>query len=302
MSYEIAVQRARATIAGAPTRLPDFAAVHAALEKPQPRPSRTRRVIATVGALAAALTMLLDAAISVQWGAPVLVTLAVPVVLLLASSVWIQRPTFSSQLLARAVWWAYLVFGVIWSLGPADSLPLLGGVVSAGCGIGLLAAERHGLMRGGTGERFDPVAVRGTLIVSIIVAMADAQVLGLLSTVGLEAGVSTPRNIGLGVCALGLATGAWGLSRLRAWALGLNLVATVAGLTILVAAPSSGGALAPVLGSSLVVQLLLPVRIAWTRRTGVRPGPVATTWIASAVVVATMSLAVVIAVVRTFFS
>ncbi len=101
MSYEIAVQRARATMAAAPTSVPDFAAVHAALEQAQRRPTQTRRVIAPTGALAAALTMLLDAAISVQWGAPVIVTLAVAVVLLLASSAWIQRPTFSSQLLAR---------------------------------------------------------------------------------------------------------------------------------------------------------------------------------------------------------
>lgn len=302
MSYEIAVQRARATMAAAPTSVPDFAAVHGALEQPQRRPTQTRRVIATLGALAAALTMLLDAAISVQRGAPVIVTLAVPVVLLLASSAWIQRPTFSSQLLARAVWWAYLVFGVMWSLGPAESLPLLGGVVGLGCGIGLLAAERGGLMGASTGVRFDPVAVRGTLVVSIIVAMADAQVLGLLSTVGLEAGVSIPRNVGLGACALALATGAWGLSRLRAWAVGLNLVATVAGVVILVAAPSSGGALAPVLGLSVAVQLLLPARIAWVRRTGVRPGRAAKTWAASAIVVAVMSLALVVGVVRTFFS
>jgi len=245
----------------------------------------------------AGLTLAFDAAVSLQWGAPILFTLAVPVLFLAGSAVWIHRERFAAQLFARAVWWSYLVFGVLWSSGPAESLPWAGSVVALGCGAALLGAGQGGITRADTAARFDPVALRGSILAAMIVGLADAQLLGLVGAASAEAGRAASKSLLLGGCVLALLAGAWGLSRLRTWAVGLNVAVSLCVLAVL-AIFTDGGPLLALLGIGVLVQGVLPLRIVLARR-GI-DGWRVPSWVSTAVVITLMIAAVLGGVVGTF--
>ena len=275
MSFERALQMARDDVAEAPN-VPTFARIDAAMRWTESaasasRPERTHRWLATAGALLAALTMATDAVISVTIDAPLLLALALPIVLLGLSAVWIHRERIGSQLAARAIWWSYLLLGVVWATGPVEALPAAGSLLAVGCGLGVLAAGRKGLTRAGTTLAFDPIAFRGTLLLSMILGLADAQLLGLVGVLYAEAGALDGHPAVLLSCAALLLVGTWGLLRLRVWAVVLNLVVNVLVVALVAVVIGRDTLLLAVLGSSAALQLVLPIRLLIAFRRGAGP-------------------------------
>jgi hypothetical protein len=265
MSLQRALEAARGDVA-APVVLPAFARVEAAVRwhetaHDEARPAASLRWIATCGAGLAAITMAADAAIGVRMGVPLVAALLLPIVLLL-SSVWlVHRATLGGQLVSRAVWWSYLLLGVAWSAGPPDSLPVAGSIVAISTGMALLAAGRAGLRRRDTGAAFEPVAFRGNLLLSMILGVADVQLLGLMGVTLLEAGSAGGSGVALLSCAALLGVGVWGLSRLRVWAVLHNLAANAVVLVLLALALGGSSPMVWVIAASAIVQLVLPLRM-----------------------------------------
>lgn len=268
MSLEDALQIARADLA-TPAAMPAFARVEAAVRwhearAAEPRPSAPLRWLAAGGAGLAAITMAADAAIGVRLGVPLVAALALPVVLLALSAWLVHRADLGSQLVSRAMWWAYMLLGLAWSAGPPDSLPAAGTLVVVSTGIALLAAGRAGLRRRDTAAVFDPVAFRGTVLRSMILGIADAQLLALVGIARLEAGAAPGFPLALLSCAAALGVCVWGLSRLRVWAVLLGLAVNVAVLVVLGAALGGSSPISVVLvviATTAVVQLVLPSRM-----------------------------------------
>lgn len=145
-----------------------------------------------------------------------------------AALIWSRR--VGAQILARACWWSILVFGTLTlaTISPAGTesgrRQLFAGVLCAGAA--LLAVGRSGL--DATRGRFQPVAFRGTLLLSLLLAMADCGPFGFMSLFALAAShpIRHELFIGLGLFALTL-TGVVGLLRLRTWGLLVALVTNV---------------------------------------------------------------------------
>ena len=275
MSFEQALAHAQKDVSETPS-LPPFSSIDAALRWPEKnqrvaRPDGARRWLATAGAVLAVLTMVVDAAIGIALETGLSFALATPVILLGLSAAWIHREHLGGQLSARAVWWSYLVLATVWASGPAEALPAAGSLLAVGCGFALLAAGRQGLTRAGTESTFDPIAFRGTVLASMILAVSDAQLLALLGITYAEAGAAGGHPVALLVSAGLLLLGAWGLSRLRVWAVGLNLAASVLVVVLVAIVIGRDTPLLPVLGLSALVQLVLPVRMLVAFRRGVRP-------------------------------
>ncbi len=275
MSFEQALQQARRDLDQTPS-LPAFAPIDAAVrwrdrQRWSSRPDDARRWLATAGALLAGLTMAVDFVLGIVLGAGLALAIATPVVLLGLSAAWIHTGRLGAQLSARAIWWSYLLLAVVWASGPADSLPAAGSLLAVGCGFALLASGRQGLTRAGTAAAFDPIAFRGTVLLSMILALADAQLLMLLGITYAEAGAADGHPAALLVCAGLLGLGAWGLSRLRVWAVVLQQIANVVVVLLVAVFVGRQTPLLLLLGTSALVQLVLPVRMFVAFRRGARP-------------------------------
>lgn len=149
-------------------------------------------------------------------------TLAVPVVAGLL--IWSRR--LPAQLLARGAWWAMLLFAAILSITSPSYGRSLGAFVAACCAIALLAAGGRGLDNRG---RFAPVAFRGTLLVALVLAMADA---GAFAWFGLGNAIFEHSYSVIVIVPL-MVAGVVGLLQLRTWGLVVGLVAN---LTIVILA------------------------------------------------------------------
>ncbi|MEM6994807.1 MAG: hypothetical protein AAF721_30110 [Myxococcota bacterium] len=274
MSLEAALRVARRDIATS-TPLPAFAPIEAAVRwrsrDDGGRPSVRARWLATVAAVLALVTMTTDAMIGVQLGVPLLGTLAMPVILLALSAVLIHRGTLGGQLLSRATWWAFLLLGVGWSFGPAESLPAGGALLALSSGVALLAAGRVGLRRQETLAVFDPVAFRGNVLVAMLIALGNVMLLAQFGLLYAEASTPGGHPFAMLTCAAVQAVGVWGLSRLRAWAVFANLGANVAVLVLLLAILGRQPALVWIVAASAAVQLVLPVRMLVAFRRGAAP-------------------------------
>jgi hypothetical protein len=182
-----------------------------------------------------------------------------------ALALWSTRVL--AQALSRGVWWSYLVVGAfIASSSRADESHA--GAYGAVCAaVALLAAGRTALDRGTDGT-FQPVAFRGTLLLSLVLALADAAALTSL-------GVIVPQGRGL-LLTLGvvMAAGVVGLVRLRTWGLIVALAcnAVVAALALSGTLPVSH-LLQKVFTFTALLQLVvpLPMLVALVRRRP--PGP-----------------------------
>lgn len=274
MSLQAALVTARQDISGeAP--LPAFAPIAAAVRwrrrSESGRPLPGARWLATVAAGVAMLTMATDAAIGVQLGVPLLGALLMPVVLLGLSMVLIHRATLGSQLMSRATWWAYLLLGTGWSFGPPESLPAAGALLALSSGFALLCAGRVGLRRQETHAVFDPIAFRGNVLISMLVALGNVMLLAQIGVTYLEAGERSGHPGALLVCAGIAALGVWGLSRLRAWAVLANLGANVLVAVVLLAIVGRQPILIWVVAGSALIQMVLPLRILVAFRRGAAP-------------------------------
>ncbi len=306
MSFERALEVARADVR-APMQLPTFARVEAAARwqratQEAGRPPARMRWLATLGSAIALLTMTADAVIGVRIGASVFVTLLAPLVLLGLSMVWLHRASMGAQLVSRAVWWAHLVLGVGWSFGPPESLPAAGALLAVGSGIALLVVGRSGLERSQTRVVFDPIAFRGTVLLSMILGLGDAMMLGNLGLAQAELGLADGHPAALLSCASLLAVGVWGLSRLRTWSVLVNLVANLGALGVLLSfGPRS--ALLGIMAGSAAVQLVLPLRMFVAFWRGAAPRDLRTelrSRLAAAVIVGSMLIAVPVALFGTY--
>lgn len=226
------------------------------------------RWLASLAAVLALTTMATDAIIGAQLGVPLLFALILPVLVLGASAVLVHRDTLGPQLFCRAAWWAHLMLGFAWSWGAPDSLPAGGTVLALASGVALLSAGREGLLRDDTARVFDPVAFRGTVLLGMLLGLADAQLLAQLGLTFLEADAADGHPVLFLSCAVLLAIGVWGLARLRVWAVGLNLLTHLLVLVAVVWVSGRSSPLLWVIGGGATLQLLLPLRMLIAFRRG----------------------------------
>ncbi len=260
MNYEAALEAAQAS--QAKVRAPAFTGIEARMAwKPSAalRPEDSRRWLASSMAGLAALVFAVDAWISLELGSPVLLVLALPCMLLLASALAVHRPFFGAQLTARATWWTFLCFGTAWASTPAETLPVAGAFVAWGCGVALLSVGKEGLLHAQTRKVFDPVAFRGTLLAAMVLALTNAHLLALV-------GLTRAEAYGAGAAPLGLLAGGFaslatvvGLARLRGWAVLAGVLVNVAVLAL--AAVALTPPVAPVVLTAATIQLILHARL-----------------------------------------
>ncbi len=222
---------------------------------PAPRLPRARRFLATAGAVTSAASFSLS---QDDWPNPFLL----PVGLLLVSAALLWRRDLGSQLLARAIWWSNLLLGTLIAISAHASEQRLGVTLALGSGLALLVLGRLGVDDADRAGAFVPVALRGTLTASLVMALADAQTLLLFGGVVLYIACTRdapPRSVGAGALltasGVALTLAGYGLFRLRGWAVLLNLFANL----VLVGA---------VLGN--VGDLPQPLRLGWAATAGIQ--------------------------------
>jgi hypothetical protein len=177
------------------------------------------------------------------------VTVAVPCVA--GGLIWSQR--LVAQLLARGTWWSMMLFGTLMSLAAYTDDRRSGATIATCAAVALVAAGRTGLENRG---RFAPVAYRGTLLVALVLAMADA---GGFLWVGTADAVYEHRWSVLAMVPP-MVVGVIGLLQLRVWGLIVSLAtnATIAILAVtqVLALPSP---LRQLFAASAVLQILVPL-------------------------------------------
>lgn len=256
-----------------------------------PIPARTLRAqwrlaLASLASLVAALGFLL----SFKHTPPL--ALAIPIGLLVAAAGLVWRPHLPSQLLARAALWSNLLLGSLMSISASSGEQRMGGILALATGVALLALGRAGLAR--PSPAFTPAAFRGTLILALVMALADTQSLALFG--GLRLGRSLAAAAPLLACAALMVVAIVGLYRLRVWGLVVNIAANllIAGLA-LAGALEVPRLLAWALATTALVQLALPLPLIVAILRGRPPAATAASPLRAAlipvVVVALMSLA-----------
>jgi hypothetical protein len=296
MSYDAAIESARALAATATP--PAWAHVEAAARWSGAGRSGRTRALAAFASLAAAAVMAADAVVARNLGAPIVAVLGLPVVMLALAAVLVVREGLGAQLLARASWWSYLALGVVWSFGPAEALPAAGALLATCTGVALLAAGRGGTVRGDTRSGFDPLAFRGVVLLAMILAIAQAQLLALVAALRLESATATAATAWLPALALATVVGVIGLHRLQLWGLLALPAVALSSLAVLALGLVPLGPLLRIsLAALALVQVVLPLPVLLAIRRGA--GPVARAQElphrAPAVVVVVLVLAAIVA-------
>jgi len=184
---------------------------------------------------------------------PLVLLMSAPV--LAAASIASRR--VGLQLLARGIWWSFLLLGGLIStmIGVEDdgksAYPCAFTLANAFC---LLVAGTTGLDEGG--GRFRPAAFRGTLLLAMVLAIADTVTLlwiGSLQAV-------EERAFGTLLLVPGMILGVVGLLRLRTWGLLLSLACNVlVALLASTAVLKMPAELRWMLTATAVAQMLVPV-------------------------------------------
>ncbi|WP_152629614.1 hypothetical protein [Haliangium ochraceum] len=192
--------------------------------------TRMRRFGASLCSLAAASAFLWlifeDGASYVHWRE--MLALSIPTSLCLLAAAFVHHRHLGSQILVRGTWWSNLILGMlIATTGGGDHG--FGLLLALGCGSALLFLGRAGLGNDVTAARFTPAAFRGSLIVAMVMALADTESLLLFGTI--EATQTHGGWLPL-FCAGVMMLAIYGLSRLAVWGLALNLVSNI-GIAIL---------------------------------------------------------------------
>ncbi len=210
---------------------------------------RTRPALTTLAAVIAALGFA-----SFERSPPLALLIPIGLLLLAAGLVW--RPSLPSQLLVRAALWSNLLLGVLLSVNGQSIEQLPGGVVALATGAALLVLGRAGLDQ--PSPAFSPAAFRGSLVLALVMALADTQSLALFGALQLDRSLSAAGP--LLACAGLMVIAIVGLYRLRVWGLALNIAAN-----LLIAGLALSGALevprlvAWTLATTAALQLLLPL-------------------------------------------
>ncbi len=162
----------------------------------------------------------------------------IPIVALVMAAVAGQVLQLGAQLLARGFWWSNLVLGfLLCILGSGHELSPGVGLVIA-CGAALLIADRRALLATAEAANYRPSAYAGTLQLVMVLALADAQTLGLFSAIMLRDHATDTAGVVFACAAAALVLGFVGLYRLALWGvlltMGTALALAVAMITGLV--------------------------------------------------------------------
>ena len=155
--------------------------------------------------------------------------LLLPMIELIVAAVLVHIPSLGAQLGARAVWWSNLGLGAIIcflsSPNSSHSLPAFAFVVL--CAVALLGVGRQGL--GDAGERggYAPAAFRSSLLLLMVLALADAQTFLLFVILIMKDSNAGGTILLLGPAALLYVIGFVALYRLRPWGAVLNALTSV---------------------------------------------------------------------------
>lgn len=183
---------------------------------------------------------------------------------MLGSLAMFRSGSLFGQVLARGVWWQSLALGVVFGVGVFVE-PFLSGkfatvaaMLSIGGALAIAGAGRHGLER--LSPKFAPTAFRTSLMVSLVMALADTGSLLFYGGITIEESGAWTAPLPFFACAAAMMVAVHGLYRLRLWGLALNIVANVviAGIAVagLLDLPD---VLAYGLAATALVQLLIPV-------------------------------------------
>lgn len=184
-------------------------------------------------------------------------------VAVLASAPMAWSKKLSLQMLSRSVWWGTGLYSV-WILGLAayfgdapNELLLTFGAVLGGSIAALISAGKTGLAQ--SSSLFAPRAARTTLMLSIILALADTQALGFYGLLAGQEGALSEAAVFF-ASAGAMIFSLFGLYRLKVWGLAATIIANIA-----IAGLALGGGLslpielAAALAITAGVQLLLPI-------------------------------------------
>jgi hypothetical protein len=213
-----------------------------------------------------------------------------------AAVIWL-RP-IAAQLLARATWWSLLLVGAVMALFGDSEMRSLGGYIAVCNATALIAAGNVGL-DARTG-RFVPVAFRGTLIVSLVLAIADTgSFLWFgLGTAVFEHRISLFHRVSMLMLVPFMITGVIGLLRLRVWgllvSLATNLLIATLAFTRVLPLPD---VLRQLFIGTAVLQLLVPIPMLVAFVRGRAPDPAR--W-ARAKAIAPLAIVAVIAAVSAY--
>lgn len=182
----------------------------------------------------------------------------VPAGLLVLSAALVHRAHVGGQLLARAVLWANLLLGSLIATSSGNHERPLGALLALSTGVALLALGRDGVEAGdGAQGVFAPKAWRGSLMLAMVLGLADAQSLLLFGTI--DKYDDSALKI---ACAAFVSLGVVGLYRLRVWGVLVSLLANlgvaVLALSDLLEVPRP---VKVALVITAAVQLLLPTPI-----------------------------------------
>lgn len=137
--------------------------------------------------------------------------------------------SFTAGLLGRAILWCQLLWFTVVALVVASDFDLPFLWLSVSCGLALLLSDDARLERS---RGFVPHAFRGVLVAMLVMCLADGMALstfGILFSLEAHA-MQDLQPVGLffwvGAILMGIC--AWGLLRLRTWAVMLNVLANIA--------------------------------------------------------------------------
>jgi len=228
--------------------------------------ARVRRVVASLASLAIGVSFAARFVGSElrppEW---VLWAIFTGVPALACAAVW-TRPLWA-QLFARGVWWSFLAFGTFMALtgGSDRSLGTENAVAGAAA---LLAAGRLGL--DAADGRFRPVAFRGTLLLALVLAMADLLLFLWVGVLGAADGHGA-----LLLLLPPMAAGVIGLMRLRTWGLLVGMATNVLIVTLMATRTLHfpHWSIRVLILSSAVAQLIVPLPMLATMAMRRAPGP-----------------------------
>lgn len=155
--------------------------------------------------------------------------LAIPVVMLFVAAFAIHSRNLGAQLLARAVWWANLGLGaIICVLGGGSSDGMAAPVaLTLLCAFALLVSGRKGLGEAGERGGYAPAAFRSSLLLLMVLALADAQTFLLFSVLLNDKNHAWQMQAILVPATVAYTVGFVGLYRLALWGAILNVATSV---------------------------------------------------------------------------
>jgi hypothetical protein len=154
-------------------------------------------------------------------------TIYIPVLGLFAAAIAVHFAGLGPQLFARAVWWSNLGLGALLCILDGGRSDREAGLVFAlACALALVVIGRKGLAEASERAAYVPAAFRGSLLLLMVLALADAQTFALFTAVALDKSEG-PAWVP-GAASVCFVAGFVGLYRLRLWGAVLNAATALA--------------------------------------------------------------------------